>query len=126
MSNDEPRTPTPPDDAQAPIDDYRSRLATIDAHASAVLDAIEGDETIEPGDRRTATRHLREVRAELERAAWQLCEGEWHTRPETEPHGTVSVVRGPMGALVDAARRRAADQGVATIDDERAGDETPD
>ena len=53
---------------------YRRTLEAIDTRATTLITAVRDDETLEDEATRTALRHLREIRAEVESTRLELCD----------------------------------------------------
>ncbi|APX96583.1 hypothetical protein [Natronorubrum daqingense] len=133
MQNDETPTPITADERIEPpslTDDYAVMLESLESQSIVLFEAVMTDPTLESDARRTAKRHCREVRAELECIRRSLPETATDdgrnvspgppnenresagVRPKSDDRlAGVTTVSDPMEALHEAANRRRNGQG---------------
>jgi hypothetical protein len=96
MKDDDSRGNQTPDRRDEPID-YHAHLVALDNQAETLFETIADDTTVESSTCRAATRHCRELRAELAWVHRLCCPGrDW---PGVMSTTGPTTVRGPSDAL---------------------------
>ncbi|ELY45596.1 hypothetical protein [Natronorubrum sulfidifaciens] len=110
MSNDDSRDSKTPDRHAQPTINYRPILEALDTHTTNLLETVTTDDDLEPDTRRAATRHCRELRAELEYLRRHL--------PKTDAPEPLATITGPFEADWEAMRRRNARDADPRVDEQ--------
>ncbi|WP_126663214.1 hypothetical protein [Haloterrigena salifodinae] len=85
---------------------YRPILEALHTHTSNLLKTINDDPELDPPTRKTARRHCRELRAELEWIHRELPDPPENVRPPIDRPTVITVVSDPAEATFEAARNQ--------------------
>ncbi|NUB91502.1 hypothetical protein HT576_10800 [Haloterrigena sp. SYSU A121-1] len=86
--------------------DYRPILEILHTHTTNLLNAVNDDPELDPPTRKTARRHCRELRAELECVHRELPDPPETVCPPIDDAEAVTIVSDPAEAALEAARRQ--------------------